>query len=35
MQVRRPVYQSSVGYWRNYEKHLGPLLETLAARCGE
>jgi tetratricopeptide (TPR) repeat protein len=32
MQVRRPVYRSSVGYWRNYEKHLGPLLETLPAR---
>ncbi len=29
MQVRRPVYRSSVGYWRNYEKHLGPLLEAL------
>ncbi len=29
MQVRRPIYRSSVGYWRNYEKHLGPLLEAL------
>jgi tetratricopeptide (TPR) repeat protein len=28
-QVRQPIYQSSVGRWRNYEKHLGPLLEVL------
>ena len=28
-QVRRPAYDSSVGRWRNYEKHLGPLLEEL------
>jgi tetratricopeptide (TPR) repeat protein len=25
MQVRRRVYNSSVGRWRKYEKHLGPL----------
>jgi tetratricopeptide (TPR) repeat protein len=25
-QVRRPLYKSSVGRWRNYEKHLGPLM---------
>jgi tetratricopeptide (TPR) repeat protein len=25
-QVRRPLYSSSVGRWRNYEQHLGPLL---------
>ncbi len=30
LQVRQPVYQSSVGYWKNYEAHLGPLLEALA-----
>jgi tetratricopeptide (TPR) repeat protein len=33
MQVRRPIYGSSVGRWRHYEKHLGPLktgLETFA-----
>jgi tetratricopeptide (TPR) repeat protein len=24
-QVRQPLYGSSVGRWRNYEKHLGPL----------
>ena len=28
-QVRRPLYGSSVGRWRRYEKHLGPLLEAL------
>lgn len=30
LQVRQPVYTSSVGRWRHYERHLGPLLETLA-----
>ena len=29
MQVRKPVYQSSRQRWKNYEKHLGPLLEGL------
>jgi tetratricopeptide (TPR) repeat protein len=29
-QVRQPLYKSSVGRWRNYEKHLGPLLEALS-----
>lgn len=28
-QVRRPIYASSVGRWRHYEKHLGPLIEAL------
>lgn len=28
-QARRAVYTSSVGAWRNYERHLGPLLERL------
>jgi hypothetical protein len=28
-QVRQPLYQSSVGRWRNYEKHLGPLFTGL------
>jgi tetratricopeptide (TPR) repeat protein len=28
-QVRRPVYKRSVGYWKNYEAHLGLLLEAL------
>lgn len=29
-QVRQPVYGSSVGRWRHYERHIGPLLEGLA-----
>ncbi len=28
-QVRKPIYTGSVGRWRRYEKHLGPLLEAL------
>jgi tetratricopeptide (TPR) repeat protein len=28
-QVRRPVYSSSVGRWKNYERHIRPLMETL------
>jgi len=28
-QVRQPLYSSSVGRWRDYRKHLGPLLEGL------
>jgi tetratricopeptide (TPR) repeat protein len=26
-QVRRPIYQSSVGRWKNYERHLGELFD--------
>jgi hypothetical protein len=29
MQVRQPIYKSSVGRWRRYEKHLGPLKAAL------
>jgi hypothetical protein len=29
-QVRRPLYSSSVGRWRHYEKHLEPLRKALA-----
>ncbi len=29
-QVRKPLYTSSVEKWRQYESHLGPLLEQLA-----
>jgi len=29
-QVRRPIYNSSVGLWRQYEQHLSPLLNALA-----
>ena len=28
-QVRQPIYRHSVGRWRNYEKHLQPLLQLL------
>ncbi len=28
-QVRQPIYRSSIGRWRNYDKHLGPLREAL------
>ena len=28
-QVRKPIYSSSVNLWRNYEKHLAPLVEVL------
>jgi len=30
-QVRRPVYASSIGKWRNYEEQLTPLIEALGA----
>jgi tetratricopeptide (TPR) repeat protein len=29
-QVRRPIYQSSVGRWRKYQNFLGPLFDELA-----
>ena len=29
-QVRQPLYQSSVGRWRNYEQHLSPLFAALS-----
>ncbi len=28
-QVRQPLYRRSVGHWRHYERHLGPLLAVL------
>ncbi len=28
-QVRRPIYSSSVNLWRNYEQHLGELIEVV------
>jgi hypothetical protein len=28
-QVRRPIYTTSIGKWRHYEKQLGPLIEVL------
>ena len=28
-QVRRPIYTSSVGRWREYQRHLSPLMQEL------
>jgi hypothetical protein len=28
-QVRRPIYTSSIGRWRRFESHLGPLFDSL------
>lgn len=28
-QVRRPIYKKSVARWKNYERHLGPLISAL------
>ncbi len=28
-QVRRPIYATSIGKWRRYRRHLGPLIEAL------
>jgi tetratricopeptide (TPR) repeat protein len=30
-QVRQPIYSSSVGRWRRFERHLGPMLAALTA----
>jgi tetratricopeptide (TPR) repeat protein len=32
LQVRRPIYTTSVGRWRHYEAHLKPLLDALGPR---
>lgn len=31
-QVNKPIYDSSIGRWKNYEKHLGPLKAALGLR---
>jgi len=31
MQVRQPIYNTSVGRWRNYAKHVQPLIDALKA----
>ncbi len=31
-QVRQPIYTRSVGRWRNYERHLEPLFESLGLK---
>jgi hypothetical protein len=28
-QVRQPVYKTSIGRWRRYQDHLGPLMDAL------
>jgi len=28
-QVRKPIYKGSAGRWKNYEKHLGPMISAL------
>jgi hypothetical protein len=30
MQVRRPIYETSIGRWRHYERHLVPLKSALS-----
>jgi tetratricopeptide (TPR) repeat protein len=32
LQVRKPMYTTSIGRWRHYAAHLGPLLEALGLR---
>ncbi len=34
-QVRQPIYRRSVGRWRSYERHLGPLREALGTAAAE
>jgi tetratricopeptide (TPR) repeat protein len=33
MQVREPIYKKSVGKWKNYERHLAPLIDALKEKC--
>ena len=28
-QVRQPIYKGAMNAWKNYESHIGPLIETL------
>jgi tetratricopeptide (TPR) repeat protein len=34
-QVRKPIYTKSAGRWKNYEKHIGPLVESLGIDLAE
>ncbi|MDH3439797.1 MAG: sulfotransferase [Gammaproteobacteria bacterium] len=34
-QVRQPIYRSSLNLWRNYERHLDPLIEILQPVLGD
>jgi hypothetical protein len=33
-QIRKPLYKTSAGRWRNYESHLGDLLARYASHTG-
>ena len=33
-QVNQPIYDTSIGRWRNYEKHLSPLKRALGMDAG-
>jgi tetratricopeptide (TPR) repeat protein len=35
VQVRQPIYDSSIGRWRRYEKYLGPLIAALDSGPGQ
>lgn len=34
-QVRQPIYTGAINFWRNYESHLGELIETLEPLLSE
>ncbi len=34
IQVRQPIYKTSLQRWKRYEKHLGPLLDALGDLAG-
>ena len=34
-QVQQPIYQGSIGRWKNYEKHLSPLITALGPVAGK
>lgn len=34
-QVREPIYKDAIAMWKNYEKHLGPLIENLKVSSDE
>jgi hypothetical protein len=34
VQVRQPIYRTSVGRWRPYQDHLRPLLDAIGAGSG-
>lgn len=34
-QVRRKLYSSSIGRWRPFERHLGPLIEAVESESGQ